>query len=159
MTTFSYSEPLNITVWPEHKIKDFERRISFRRGLTGLVDSEQACADEVLAGAGTGKLDRRRWAQGAWCQATQRPSQQAARLCPVAPVGGRRPAPTQAGCLTPGGGAGEAHHILPWARQSRRHSHPLRHTSSVLGCSGLSPCSGTHPPRRSSGLQGGGAQW
>lgn len=51
---------------------------------------------------------------------------------------------------------GDAHHTPLWARPSRPRSRPLRHTSSALGYSGPSPCSGTRPPRRSSGLQGGG---
>lgn len=62
--------------------------------------------------------------------------------------------PAQAGCLPLKAGSGEAHHTLPWARRSRLHSRPLRHTSSARGYSGPSPCSGTHPLRRSSGLQG-----
>lgn len=64
-----------------------------------------------------------------------------AEFCP-----GRMPSPES--------GSGEAHHTPPWARRSRPHSRPLHHTSSVPGCSGRSPCSGTHPLRRSSGLQG-----
>lgn len=52
-------------------------------------------------------------------------------------------------------GTGRAHrcarHTPLWARPSRPRSRPLRHTSSAPGYSGLSPCSGTRPPRRSSG--------
>lgn len=51
---------------------------------------------------------------------------------------------------------GEAHRTPLWARPSRPRSHPLRHTSSAPGYSGPSPCNGTRPPRRSSGLQAGG---
>ena len=51
---------------------------------------------------------------------------------------------------------GEAHRTPLWAHPSRPRSHPLHHTSSAPGYSGPSPCSGTRPPRRSSGLQAGG---
>lgn len=57
------------------------------------------------------------------------------------------------GCFCSGTGMAHrcAHHTLPWARLNHPHSHLLRHTSSVRGCSGQNPCSGTHPLHRSFG--------
>lgn len=37
------------------------------------------------------------------------------------------------------------HRIPPWAHQTHPRSHPPHRTSSVLGCTFPSPCSGTHP--------------
>lgn len=82
--------------------------------------------------------------------ATVRPGQRQPRglspncSCPANP---RPPSPRTSATST------RAHHTPPWARRSRPRSHPRRHTSSVPECSGRSPCSGIHRPRRSSGLQ------
>lgn len=115
----------------------------------GITGSAQACAEEVLGAPGQGNRQE---------------AQEAGRGLRVTPWAGNPAPPHQRPWAHPhpgriralGSGAGEAHHTLPWAHQSRPHSRPLRHTSSARGCSGRSPCSGTHPPRRSSGLQEGG---
>ena len=47
-----------------------------------------------------------------------------------------------------------AHRTPPWARRTHPRSRPPRRTSSVLGCTCLSPCTGTRPPHTSFVLVG-----